>query len=420
MKDAKNVVCCVVDNGLFTEFASVLARTYKTVYYCPAWEEAFPMMQCGRIGEGIEGLKVISSPFAVISACDLFVFPDLNYGHLQVYLRSIGKAVWGSGLGEELEQDRVKGKAIQARVGLPVGDYEVVRGTSKLREYLKKHDDVYVKISKWRGSFESFNSINYRLAEPLLDQIDKDLGVFQHCTDFVVEKALPDKIELGIDAYTIDGKQPNSLLGGIEIKDCGYVGVFQEMDKFPKPLVDVSRAFEPIFKKYGYRGSYSTEVRIGKDQKPYLIDFTTRLPSPPNELYQEFYTNMAEIVWQGANGNCIDPIPAAKYGAQIRLHSDWANTHWQPVDFPMSIRRNVKLVNPVCIEGRYYVVPQYYGMSEIGSVIGWGDTMEEAIEQAKEMAKQVEGHGVTAQSHSMDEAESEIAKGEEYGIRMFE
>ena len=234
--------------------------------------------------------------------------------------------------------------------------------------------------------------------------------------DFVIEDPIDDAIELGMDAYIVDGKHPSKLLAGIEIKDQAYVGVFKPWSEFPEPLTRVSTALEPVMKGYGYRGSYSTEVRVTKEGKPYLIDMTCRLPSPPNELYQEFYTNLGEVVWNGANGELVDPEPVAKFGAQIRLRSDWARNEWQPVH---GVTDRVKLINPVVIDGQWYVIPQNYEITEIGSVVGWGDTLDAAIADARKQAESVSGYGIKASSWALDDAQAEVDKCEEYGLKMF-
>jgi hypothetical protein len=373
-------------------------------------------MQAGMIGHGVPNLEVVDDPFRYFNDIDLFIFPDLNYGPFQKYLRQLGKPVWGSGLGEDMEQNRVLMKSIQRKAGLLVGDFEIVIGLDNLREHIDKNPGGYVKISKWRGSFESFKATDLKTVEPLLNKISQELGPFASIVEFVVEAPIDDAIELGMDAYVIDGHHPSRLLAGLEIKDSAYVGVAREWSELPEPLTRVSSALEPSFKRYGYRGAYSTEVRITKDGDPYLIDMTCRLPSPPNELYQEFYTNLAEIVWYGANGHVIDPEFAGKYGAQIRLKSAWAKTEWQPVD---GVTDRVKLINPVVIDGRWYVIPQTCGMTEVGSVIGWGNTLEDAIADARAVAETVSGYGIKADSHALDDAQEEVDKCEEFGLGMF-
>jgi hypothetical protein len=56
IKDPKDVVALVVDNGLFVELALKLSKTYKKVYYYVPWESAFAKMNLAKIGYGLEGL----------------------------------------------------------------------------------------------------------------------------------------------------------------------------------------------------------------------------------------------------------------------------------------------------------------------------------------------------------------------------
>jgi hypothetical protein len=62
------------------------------------------------------------------------------------------------------------------------------------------------------------------------------------------------------------------------------------------------------------------------------------------------------------------------------------------------------------------VVPQSSSCPEIGAVVGVGDTMEEAIEMAKEVCKQVDGYFVANFPSALDEAVEEIEKLADFGI----
>lgn len=412
----------VVDNGLFCEIAIRLAQDFAKVYYCcPSWVDAFPKMNKAMIGHGFDEIEVVEDvQGAHFDDIDLFVFPDVYFGQLQVSLEAEGHLVWGARMGEELELSRDSTKRLMAELGLPVGPWKKVRGMDKLREFLKENKNQYVKVNKWRGILETFLSKDYRSVEPKLDEVEYGLGAFKDMIDFIVEEELTDKVELGVDAFTIDGQFPKKLLSGIEVKDAGYVGIFKDYADLPKELTLFDQLFSNTLKDYGYRGFYSTEVRIGKDHKPYMIDFCARAGSPPNEVYQEFYKNISEIIWDGANGKVTDPIPEAKYAAELLIHSTWADKNWQPVDFPKDMRRFVKLRNATKIKGRHFVIPQAVGLPEIGSTIGWGKTLKEAMQMAMDVAKEVEGYYIRIPNEAFDEAEEEIAKLDEFGIKMFE
>lgn len=420
LTDLKTKTILVVDNGLFVELAIRLAQDFKKVYYCCPWVDAFPKMNKAMIGYGFEEIEIvddIQGPH--FDSIDLFVFPDVYFGQLQVSLEAEGKLVWGARMGEELELSRDSTKKLMADLKLPVGPWVKVRGMDKLREFLKANKNQYVKVNKWRGLCETFLSKDYRSIEPKLDEMEYGLGAFKEEIDFIIEEALDDRVEIGLDAFTVDGKFPSKLIAGIEVKDAGYVGMFNDYDKLPKEITSFDAAMEPTLKAYGYRGFYSTEIRVGKDHVPYMIDMCARAGSPPNELYQEYYKNLGRIIWDGANGIVTDPEPEAKYGAELIIHSSWADKNWQPVDFPDDMRRFIKLRNATKIKGRYYVIPQAVGLPEIGSTIGWGNTLKAAMEMAEEVANSVEGHYIKIPKESFEEANQEIEKLEAFGIKMF-
>lgn len=411
----------VVDNGLFVELAIRLARDFGKVYYCcPGWVGAFPKMNQAEIGYGFKEIEVVEHINGKhYDEIDVFVFPDVYFGADQLKLEEEGRLVWGSRMGEELELCRDATKVLMKRLGLPVGGWAKIRGTAALRDYLKEHKNQWVKVNKWRGILESFFSKDYRSVEPKLDEIEYSLGAFKTIIDFIVEEDLKDKVEIGLDAYTIDGDYPTKLLAGIEIKDTAYVGMFMDYSELPKAITDFSNAMKKTLKAYGYKGFISSENRVGRDHVSYMIDACARAASPPNELYQEFYKNLPDIIWSGANGVCVDPIPEAKYGAELLIHSSWADKNWQPLDFPEDIRRYVKLRNATKINGRYYVIPQDVGLPEIGSVIGWGSTLQKAMDMATEVASELTGYYIMTHRDSFDQAHEEIEKLEKFGIRMF-
>ena len=158
-----------------------------------------------------------------------------------------------------------------------------------LRDYLKTHTNVWVKISKWRGHFETFFAEDYRTVREDLDEIERDMGPFSSIATFMIEKRIcPNRTETGTDGMTVlDGQLPRRVLTGLEVKDRAYAGRFMDWTQIPEPVRRFDEAIAPYFAHQGYRGFYATEVRIGKDQAPYMIDFCARAPSPPGELWQE-------------------------------------------------------------------------------------------------------------------------------------
>lgn len=408
------------DHGLFCDLAVRMSKDVKKVYYYVPNFDPWPKVQPTMIGYGLEGVETTQNPFSLLDEVDLHVFPDTGFGDIQCHLKGLGKAVWGSMMGEDLELDREMCKQVLDEAGLPVGQYQVVKGIKKLRQVLKEKKDQFVKISRYRGMGESFFSKDYHSSEPRLDKLQYDLGPLQELQEFDVEACLPDRIELGSDLYSVDGKLPDKALFGIEIKDAGYVGQVLELSNFPKPLQVVDRAFQSVLKDYDYRMSYSTECRIGKDKKPYMIDFTARYPNPPWGLYTVLYKNMSEIIWKGANGEMVNPETVADFGAILMLKSDWANKeNWCPIDYDPKVRDFVRVANGCIINNQHYSIPLRFGLKEVGCVMGIGTSMEEAMKNCIDNSKKVGGVDIESDPLVFEDAQEEIDKAKSYGIELF-
>lgn len=417
LKDYSKLSCIVVDNGLFVDLATTLAKSFGKVYYYSPWVGAFPKSNSMMPGKGIPGVTRCDDFWKIKDKVDLWVFPDVYFGSEQVELRSQGKRVWGSGFGEELELRRKESKEYLKKLGLNVGKYEVVTGLDKLRSYLKAKDNVWVKISTTRGDMETFHSSNYKNIEPRLDELEHSLGAKKKIMEFIVEDSIEDAVEVGYDGYTVDGQFPKKCMAGIETKARGYVGAFKDYKDMPKQIIEVNNKLSDTLRKYKYRNSFCVELRITKDGKAFCIDPLARLGSPPGDLVQLMYTNLPDILWFGAEGKCIDPIPAAKYGVELLLSSEWADKNWQAISFPPSIRDNVKLRNLTVIDGEYYVIPSHLGLG-LGAVVAVGNTIDEAINKAKKYAKQIETYDIDFDENSLDEAVKQNEKLKKFGISL--
>ena len=408
---------CLIDNGIFCETAVKLSEFFGRVYYYSPWEETFVKSNNMLPGYGIPGVERINEPLKIIDDVDLWVFPDLYHAGLQFHLQELGKRVWGSRDGQELELLRDDSKKYLKKLGLPVGKYEVITGLDKLRAYLKEHDNKFVKVSVTRGDFETFNAKNYNFIEVKLDELEHNLGAKKHVAEFIVEDTI-EGIEIGYDGYSVDGQFPESSIVGLEVKDKGYVGHVREYSDMPKEITVFTDTISDTLKNYKYRNFMSTENRVAKDKTSYMTDFCARQGSPPSELYINMFENLADIMWQGAEGVCVDPVCPKKWGAEVVIDSFWSDRNWQPIQFPEKIRDNVKLRQFTMIEKQYYVIPQNEGSTGVGAVVATGDTMEEAVENVKECCKQVEGYYIDIHDDALDDAQKELGKLGEMGIEL--
>lgn len=410
MTNYRSKTVCVYDHGLFVELAITLSHDFGRVLYYAPWENGYPKSNSLRIGQGIKGIERVSSPWSYVDDIDLWVFPDVYEGALQEYLASKGKRVWGCRLGEELELDRVASKERSRKLGIDIGPYTEITGLDALREHLKKNDNQWVKISATRGDMETFGSKNYEAVEQRLDELEHRLGAKKKLMEFIVEDAIDPAVEVGYDGYTVDGRYPKNGIVGVEVKDRAYVGRAIRYVDLPKQVKSVNDKLSPALKDYRYRGFISTEIRCTDDGCAYLIDPCARCGSPPSEVYQVMFSNLADILWEGAEGTVVEPEFRAKWGAQVMLTSSWADENWQQVTFPASIRENVKLRNMTVIAGEYYVIPQWTGCPDIGAVVALGDSAEDAMAECRRIAEKVDGYSIDKPLQAIDEAYENLVK----------
>ncbi len=294
-----------------------------------------------------------------------------------------------------------------------MGTYEICTGIPELREYLKENPGVYVKGNVFRGDVETFRNKNWVVTQPLLDDLASRLGPRQSDTVFVVEDPI-EGVETGYDGACIDGRFPAVASFGYEAKDAGYVGKVVDYEDLPAALREVNARLASAMAALGCRSFFSSEVRVGKDRKPYLMDPAMRAGSPPSEAYIELFSNWDEVIWNGAEGEVADLKPHAAYAAEIILRSEWAREHFLALDFPPALRPFIKIHGHCRIDSRDYAAP--LGIREIGAAIGLGDSLEDAVGAALEHAESVEGLELEFDRNALNAAMESIEQGREFGI----
>lgn len=410
---------CVVSPGMYMKISERLARDFKRVlYHDPFWRTTFPRFTDAMVGEGLlktEGVEKVNNFWDYIDEIDLFVFPDCGFADWSDYLKSIGKRVWASGKCDQLELDRTDTLEYLKELGLKVPEYTEISGLTNLREYLKKHKDVYVKTNIFRGSVETFHSAEYSLIEPLLDKLEGELSAIKDVMEFSVFNPI-EGTEVGFDSYSVAGMYPEKLVYGIEIKDMGWAGhVKNRKDVYP-PVIELVDKIMPTLKLNGYANFMSTEMRV--DHKgAYLTDFCMRQPSPVSEVYYELITNFSEVLWAGGSGEFIEPEYTFNYAMTLVIMSDWAMEHGQAVYFPPEISKWVKLRNYCIVDGIYYVIPNLIDKNDcIGVVVSIGNSLEECATKINKIADQIKGYRVKIPCAVVGEIDKEIEKGKKFKI----
>jgi hypothetical protein len=418
--DLSKKTVLVHDYGLFIELAMCMAKDFKEVIYYAPWKGSYPTPEKAMIGAGIPNLTRSMNFFDDVERADLLVFFDVYDGDLQEHFRKHfpDKRVFGTGHGEKLELDRVWFRETLKQLGLPVAKYKEIVGMDAMREVFKSEEDKWLKISTFRGLFETYHHKTYTKSLPKLDMITHKAGAYQKLIKFLVEDPIAPAVEVGGDYFISKGKHLSPGTYGIEAKDMGYVCKIMNKEDLPSPVAKVNDTIEPVLEEFKMNGMICTEIRVLPDGTPYYTDACMRAGCPPAELYCEMFKNFSEIIWGVAGGEDVKPIPATKYGAQIILKSDDAKEDWLAVSVPAKYRKWVKFRNLCQIGDQMYYIPQDKG-TIIGSAIGIGNTPEEAEMKALEAADSVEAEGIYFEKDCFDQLDEEIEKAQKYGLGRF-
>ena len=455
-----------IDYGLFAHVGATLARKFGKVYYYTPWQDDFPSSAKQRLGTDLDGIIRVQNFWDYIDKVDLIVFFDTYQADLIDYLRKKGYRVWGAGRAESMEAHRWEMRVMQKEAGLPTQDTLKIRSVADLELYFKgirrtvfdlvgiidelvereifdKIKEKYENFSEnyfigsnkgnmldeWilgaknkyikanmRGDIESFFAPDYDGSLSKLNALADSFGHRQDASEveFVVENQV-EGIEPGGDHIQINGEFLSPTFYGYEMKGQGDLIKACVYDELPKPIIELNDKLSAIIKKYNPTTSFfSTEFILGKDEKPYLIDPTVRNPAPcGTAIMSEMIENLAEVIWYGAVGIKVAPEITGKYGAGVAIESEWAEEHELEVEVDPSIQQFVKFRKAYKKNGKYYSV---LGFTSICSVIGFGDTIKEAMDLVRKRMDGVKGYGLQKQIMGLDSIQEEVKKGESAGI----
>ena len=419
------------DYGLFPYVAQLMAKSGYDVFYHTPWMSSYPSANKAQIGEGLEGINSATNFYEAKRKLDkkndIIVFFDVGEGAEQQDLREQGYNVFGSGAADILEMNRLKFKQVLKEIGLPVIPYKHITGIVNLVEYLKTHEDKFVKLSFYRGLRETFHHISWKHSESIIDKLKHDAKAIKRELEFIVEDPI-DGEEGGNDWGCGRSGYLNTGIQGFEEKDKGYIAKILRLEDLPKPLAEVMDAIEPWLIKNGMQGMFSTEVRIedlgpeikvSDGLKPFWNDATMRGGSPPTELQCIMWTNLPEVIEAIAKGDDVDLIPEDKneiYGAQIVLKSDWARTETTCIEFPPKFKDNLKFMNLCKEKGNYLYIPQDED-DVIGSAVGKGKTLIEAQMKAIDAAESVIANGIHYDESVFDTLDETLEKTKKMGMK---
>jgi hypothetical protein len=312
----------------------------------------------------------------------------------------------------KIEDDRLLLKAFIKAVGLPVQKYEHVKGITALREYLKTHENVYIKTNIFRDDCESFFSKDYESVESELDQIADHLGAWKYTYDFVVEDAIETDVEIGFDGFMNQKGYAVPFLIGVEWRKNLYFGkVSYEM---PPSIEQTMASFLPVLQRLKYAGALSTEEKIiNQTDKHYLLDFCARLAHPFTTGYPEWIKNWPEFVYGIGKGEFVIPEFEHKYIGAFTLKSPKALEMYLKVD--RKDKDKIKLVSAMSNDKGDFAVR---GEDHIAVILAAGDSLEDILKQIHKNAELVDCNGLDKEAlNGIDKITEVIEKCKAVGIK---
>lgn len=396
--------------GLFVELATRLAKTGARVIY------STPIDRRDRINEAVIGdgmdMEWTDDYWSKKSEVTCFVFPDIRHQGPQKELREQGYPVWGSQSGMSLEQNRQFFLRKLKELGLDVPPHEEVVGLDNLSAYLKDKKDIFIKVSKWRGSWETTHWRSWEEDSKLLHEWAVKFGPLAAITRFICFTKIDTDLEIGADTFNVDGKWPSVMLHGIERKNKAYFSAVTDKKDMPEQLTQVMDAFSPYLKKVGYRQQWSMENRV-TPSKNYFIDATTRggLPSTPSFCKAN---NTGTIILAGAQGELVEPDYGFKFSAECACELSCIEDEWQTVVLKPEVREYLFAQQCCQFNGQLWFPPLGQASGHIGWLVTTGDTPKECFEEMNRIADELPD-GVSAAveelAHCIKEVESEMSQG---------
>jgi hypothetical protein len=413
-EDFSNRCCCVIDHGPFLPMARRLAESFGRVLYYTPWEKAYPTLNEAIIGAGFGDIKRVNDFWPLKNEVDLWVFPDIYHRGLQAELRSQGCRVWGAGDGMRLETDREFFLNKLQELGLAVAPHKIVTGLSALADYLKDREDQYIKVSTWRGTFETKHWRSWREDSDKLDLWAVKLGGLKEHVPFLVFDQIDTKLEIGADTYCVHGKWPLHMAHGIEEKDEAYLCAVTPRREMPDELTHIMDAFSPFLAESNYACQWSMEVRV-TDDEAYFIDASCRggLPSTASFLAAK---NVPEILWHGADGELVEIDYGYKFSAECMVKIKGDKDSWSSVIVPDELKPWLKVSDCCQLDGKIWFPADGTPDEEIGWLLAVGDTPTEVAERMNSYADALPD-GADACVESLADILRNIQTEEESGIK---
>lgn len=408
MKDSiSNITACVIDCGLFLPVARRMAESCKRVLFYPyAWDRGYPSVKQASVGMGFDNLEHTLDFWDQLDEIDLFILPDVGRSGLQNHLESIGKLVWGSRKGSNIELGRERFMDLLGELKLEVPPHTVIEGVDALRDHLRDKENKYIKISKWRGDMETTKWRNWNMDRGWLDWLSMQFGPLRNLMRFLVFDEIETDLEIGGDTYNVRGQWPSLMLNGIEWKDNSYLSAVTQRSDMPEQIKTVLDAMGPVLGENDYANQWSMEVRV-KDEHFYFNDATTRGGIPSTASQCKVWKNFPEIVLAGAQGELVEPEPAAMFTIECMIKSKVDCEQWDEVEIDPDLEPHTMFSGCCLVDGILGFPPEPFSHGDLGWLVALGDTPRQALDEAKRLADMLPD-GLEANCENLANVISEI------------
>ena len=439
--DLSKLKILIPDNGLFTGVAQHLAQWYGKVYYCRPTAGAFLKGSQPAIGKGLPDIEWVEDPEEYYDKVDEIFFPDINFGRRAASLLRDGYKVASPLGGERAELDKIFfleecWKYIEKHPGINMhfpktwlpkgasksGAFSYYDGAGLDGAYnflLDKKERLWLKgADKNRGDWETDkHDGDIFQTEILFDDKRAELGT-KRAKDIIllIQKDIPDAIEIGMDGMRFRGILADWCSCGIEEKAIFYIAKFF---KRPPPIFkdSLEGLGKQIYGVTGYQAPYSNENRIEKNGKLNLLDEATRCGNPPTSgLLKAYGKQYALAIHALANSEMPQmEEPKHLYFAEIILSSNWHIKHELHLpEIPkhlsdwLVIRNQTRRAN-----GERYCIQNDCG-GHFASMTAIGDSAEEVCGLAEERASELKVYGLTYEKNFLDTMKPKIKMAKEY------
>jgi hypothetical protein len=130
----------------------------------------------------------------------------------------------------------------------------------------------------------------------------------------------------------------------------------------------------------------------------------------------ELWENLGEIIWAGANGELVEPVPTAKFSAEVllKIKADRGG-NWRKCEIPENLRQWIKFSGHCEVDGLAWFAPDDDNDGACGWMVAIGDTPEEVLETMKEQIGELPD-GLTTDIAPLADVINAIDSGEEAGV----